>query len=180
MDSRPSVAVLLGTDHHFFTRLVEWASVVAAEDGRHWFVQHGFTPWPGDLPANLTGRPMLGVSELGDLMEHADVVVTHGGPGLIMEARAAGHLPVVAPRDPVLGEHVDFHQLDFSARLAAEGTVRVVRTLDEFRAAVHEARRPGRPGSGTVGAATETVTRFAALVEQARVAPPVSAFRRRH
>ena len=42
---------------------------------------------------------MLGVDQLAELLLSADAVVTHGGPGLIMEARAAGHCPIVVPRD---------------------------------------------------------------------------------
>lgn len=171
------VAVLLGTDHHPYDRLVEWAATLAAEDGRRWFVQHGFTRWPGaasaELPANLTGSRMLGVRELDDLLAHADVVVTHGGPGLIQEARVARHVPIVAPRDPALGEHVDGHQIDFTARLAADGTIRLVRSLDDLRLAVAATCYEGRPSAADAATPEATVDRFATLVEEALSAPRV-------
>ncbi|GGD15437.1 hypothetical protein GCM10007231_13050 [Nocardioides daphniae] len=176
--AHPQVAVLLGTDHHPYDRLVEWAATLAAEDGQRWFVQHGFTTWPDDRPANLDGSRILGIRELGDLLTHADVVITHGGPGLIMEARAARHLPLVSPRDPALGEHVDGHQVDFTARLAEEGTIRLVRTLDELRAAVAETRQQGRPERGHAGTRSETVDRFASLVDATLAAPRVGLVRR--
>jgi UDP-N-acetylglucosamine transferase subunit ALG13 len=128
----PLVAVLLGTDHHPFNRLLSWV----ADDGcrpARWFVQHGSTP----LPPGLTGAPMLRVDELSDLLVRADAVVTHGGPGLIMEARAAGHRPVVVPRDPGLHEHVDWHQQRFTARLASAGTIRLALQREEFVDAVN-------------------------------------------
>lgn len=166
-----SVAVLLGTDHHPFDRGVQWAAELAAEDGTAWFVQHGFTAWPARAPASLSGAPMLGITELTQLMEVADVVVTHGGPGLIMEARAARHVPIVIPRDPALGEHVDSHQMDFAARLRNEGTIRLVSSLDELREAVRLTREQGRPEHGHAGHRNETVVRFGELVEQARSRP---------
>ena len=50
-------------------------------------------------------------------------VVTHGGPGAIMQALAAGKRPIVVPRDPRLGEHVDDHQIRFVQWLAARRPV---------------------------------------------------------
>lgn len=130
----PLVAVLLGTDHHQFDRLLTW---VADEECRpaRWFVQHGSTA----LPPGVKGTPMLGMDELADLLVRADAVVTHGGPGLIMEARAAGHLPVVVPRDPALHEHVDGHQQLFTTRLADAGMIDRAVRRDEFVDAVNRA-----------------------------------------
>lgn len=166
-----SVAVLLGTDHHPYDRAVRWAAELAAEEDATWFVQHGFTPWPESVPANLRGAPMLGIRELSELMESVDVVVTHGGPGLIMEARAARHVPIVIPRDPQFGEHVDSHQLDFTARLREEGTIRLVSSPDELRHAVSLTREQGRPERGDAGCRSDTVARFASLVDEARTRP---------
>jgi UDP-N-acetylglucosamine transferase subunit ALG13 len=62
----------------------------------------------------------------------ATVVVCHGGPGIIMEAREAGHVPLCMPRDPHLGEHVDGHQQRFAAVVAGAGVVRAVSSLESF------------------------------------------------
>lgn len=121
-EQRPLVAVLLGTDHHPFDRLVAWTTRLAGAGDTDWFVQHGATALPERQPW-LTGRAMLDAEELEDLLQRADAVVTHGGPGLIMEARTLGHLPVVVARDPLLGEHVDDHQQRFVRRVAAAGSV---------------------------------------------------------
>lgn len=115
MPARPLVAVLLGTDSHPFDRLVEWVRELMWDTSTEWFVQHGSTR----LPSELQGRPLLGSLELDRLMARADAVVTHGGPGLIMESRSHGHLPVVVPRDPGRNEHVDDHQQRFVSRMAA-------------------------------------------------------------
>jgi UDP-N-acetylglucosamine transferase subunit ALG13 len=70
-------------------------------------------------------RPQLGKSraimpfdELDAAIREASIVITHGGPGLIMAALAAGKRPLVVPRDPALHEHVDDHQMRFVRWLA--------------------------------------------------------------
>lgn len=173
-----AVAVLLGTDHHPFVRAVEWASTLAATDGRGWLLQHGYTPVPTDLPGNVVARDILTVDELAPLLAAADVVITHGGPGLVMEARAAGHLPIVIARDPDHGEHVDGHQLDFATRLEDAGTIRRVTSLDELAAAVAEASAAPRPLAGGTGTNPDTVAAFAAAVDDAVASPRVPFWRR--
>ncbi|MDN4161706.1 glycosyltransferase [Nocardioides abyssi] len=152
MTAPPLVAVLLGTDHHPFDRLVTWTAEVRRATGADVFVQHGATRLPADLP----GAPMLGSAELSALLERAAVVVTHGGPGLIMEARVAGHVPVVVPRDPRLGEHVDDHQLRFVAHIAGSGLVAAAPQLATFRRAVALALGAGALGSSAPSPASSS------------------------
>jgi UDP-N-acetylglucosamine transferase subunit ALG13 len=147
---RPLVAVLLGTDHHRFDRLVRWTEQLAAAGEIDWFVQHGATPMRPHHPW-MEGRSILGAADLEDLLRRADAVVTHGGPGLIMEARTHGHLPVVVARDPVRGEHVDDHQQRFVRRISGSGSVVEASTPLELADAVRRAieqRATGAPGAG--------------------------------
>lgn len=159
---RPLVAVFLGTDHHPFDRLVSWVSELSSTEDWAWFVQHGST----ERPVSVDGAPMLSLSELEQLMMQASAVVTHGGPGLIMEARAAGHQPVVIPRNPTLGEHVDGHQERFCARAAASGLVTLATSRDHLRDAVADAVRTGRVEADHGTANPETTRRFGELVHR--------------
>lgn len=174
----PQVAVLLGTDRHPFDRAVSWTAALAANSDRTWLLQHGFTHPPDDLPAAVIAREILSATDLGDLLTGVDAVITHGGPGLIMEARAAGHHPIVIPRDPALGEHVDGHQQDFAARLAAEGSIRTVASPDELADALTNALAAPRPLASHGGTNPDTVAAFAAAVAQARTMPRVTALQR--
>jgi UDP-N-acetylglucosamine transferase subunit ALG13 len=140
----PRIAVLLGTDHHPFDRLVGWVADLSRAGSADWFVQHGHTK----LPAGLPGAPMLTSAELTDLLEHADAIITHGGPGLIMEARDAGHFPIVVPRDPRLHEHVDDHQQRFAEHIADAGLAVVAHDLLELRLALLPALTNGRAPRG--------------------------------
>jgi UDP-N-acetylglucosamine transferase subunit ALG13 len=94
--------------------------------------------------ASFDQRPMkastIGVipaDELARLIETAARVVTHGGPGLILQARAAGRQPIVIARDPRFGEHVDAHQLRFVEWLSAREPIVPVNTIASLREALH-------------------------------------------
>lgn len=160
MTGVPLVAVLLGTDHHPFDRLVRWVDELDASMPADWFVQHGATV----LPSRLAGEPMLTPSALHDLMVRADAVVCHGGPGLIMEARAAGHDPVVVPRDPGRGEHVDDHQQRFVGFLSRQGQVTTASSAAGLATAVEHAVGAAERHLGT-GPGSTTSLRFGSLVD---------------
>ncbi|QGN49362.1 glycosyltransferase [Micromonospora sp. WMMD558] len=132
-----TVLVAVGTDKHPFDRLVGWLESWAPEvtDRVAFTVQHGHTRAPG-VPGAV---PFLGHEELQAAMSGADLVVCHGGPATILEARRHGRLPIVVPRDPARGEHVDDHQLLFARRLGAAGMV----VLCETREALVEALAAG-------------------------------------
>lgn len=125
------VLVTTGTDYHQFDRLIEavegWAARRAA-DGRpvRCCVQAGASRPPTSLPWARMFEYHDHVARIGE----ATVVVSHGGPATIMEIRAAGHRPIVLPRDPALGEHVDDHQQRFTARLAQLGQIRLATDAD--------------------------------------------------
>lgn len=124
------VLVAVGTDKHPFDRLVDWL--------KHWHVetaslveltiQHGHTRAPG-VPGAVS---FLGHSALQEAMVEADLVVCHGGPATILEARRHGHLPIVVPRDPERGEHVDDHQQLFARRLGVAGMVALCETREQL------------------------------------------------
>ncbi len=125
--------VIVGTDHHPFDRLIGWAERWA-DRGAEWEVQvqHGRSR----APRAGVGFAFCEHDRLQQMLESADVVVSHAGPASITEARRFGHRPIVVARDPARGEHVDDHQQLFAGRLAAADLVQRVDTEDDFLAAV--------------------------------------------
>lgn len=119
MSSTTNIFVSVGTDHHPFDRLVEWVDRWdPPESGRvRLLVQYGRSRPPGRLP----GTDYLTAEQMHEAMRQADVVVTQGGPGGIMDARRAGVMPIVVPRTARLGEHVDDHQQAFARHLQRLG-----------------------------------------------------------
>ncbi|OZM70342.1 glycosyl transferase [Amycolatopsis antarctica] len=117
----------LGTDHHDFRRCLSWLDSWAAEHPEvSVFAQHGHSA----APRHATGVAMTSRAELLEHFASASVVLTHGGTGSIMDARACGHLPVVVPRRGELGEHVDDHQVSFSRRIAERGWIHLAEHED--------------------------------------------------
>jgi len=169
----PMVVALAGTDHHPFDRLVEWVDAAAQRrpDVR-FLVQHGATT---RAPRVAEGEPFLSHGRLTALLADAAVVVCHGGPGTIMDAREAGHVPLCVPRDPELGEHVDGHQQRFAAMVGEAGVVRHVTSEESF----HEELERALTRSSTPGAtAMATVARETARARLAAQLDDVLAVRR--
>jgi len=118
--------------------------------------QHG----SARAPRFAEGHTLLPHEQLQDLMAHATVLVTHGGPATICEAWRHGRMPLVVPRDPQRGEHVDGHQQRFSRRLGGQGLVLLCEERAQLERALDEARQdparvlfgadegPRRPGGG--------------------------------
>lgn len=136
----PLVFAVVGTDVHRFDRLADWlklwsgARSAAGSDPVRLVLQYGHSRDP-QLPGAV---PFLSHDELQRAMAEATLVVSHGGPATITEARRTGHLPIVVPRDPARGEHVDNHQQLFARRLGAAGLVRLCESEPELVAALDE------------------------------------------
>lgn len=174
------VLCLLGTDHHAFDRLVSWCDTLADTlPEAEILVQHGAT----GAPAVARGIPYLDKGELAEQLSRAQVAICHGGPGCITDVQTAGLVPLVVPRDPRRGEHVDGHQQRFVSRFATTGAIMEVSSQEQLvglvRTALAAARGAGVDpdvGRTRVGASVE---RFAQLVEPLMTERPVRRRRRR-
>jgi UDP-N-acetylglucosamine transferase subunit ALG13 len=130
----PLLLVTVGTDHHRFDRLVRWVDdwLVAAGAPLRCLIQTGTSAPPSSDAADW--QPYLEFDALQAAVRNAAAVVCHGGPGTILGARHLGAVPIVVPRRQQLGEHVDDHQVAFSRRLAAEGSVYLAETRADLHA----------------------------------------------
>jgi UDP-N-acetylglucosamine transferase subunit ALG13 len=179
---------VVGTDHHPFDRLVSWVDQWFAASGRRslaCFVQFGRS----HPPQQAGGVAFVDHDDLQRLLRTASAVVCHGGPGVITEARKCGLRPLVIPRSPIAGEHVDDHQVRFCQHLAGKGLIELISTQAELSAALDReldssARSPGVPIDATTDPAAEAVRRLRTLVDQllagdGETAEPLSADRAR-
>ena len=161
------VVVTVGTDHHPFDRLVHWVNDWLAThpvQAQGFFMQSGSTSVVPACPWSRAAE----VQQLDALLDEADVIVCHGGPATIAAAWARSLLPIVVPRLPQLGEHVDDHQVDFSQKLAELGRIRLAQTPAEFASIMAAATRdPGCLRAGLPAADVDAaVMRFGELVEE--------------
>jgi UDP-N-acetylglucosamine--N-acetylmuramyl-(pentapeptide) pyrophosphoryl-undecaprenol N-acetylglucosamine transferase len=141
------IVVTLGAHEQFgFRRLLErLVAIVPADAQVLW--QTGATAADG-LP--IEARPYIPAGELLSAMRDADVVVAHAGTGSALAALEAGRCPILVPRDPARGEHVDDHQQQIARELDDLGVAigRDVEDLtagDLLLAAGRSVRRAARP-----------------------------------
>ena len=131
-----AVIVAVGTDHHPFNRLVEWIDDWAASHPEvSVLVQRGTSLPTAECPS----VELLPHAELCERFGTAAVVVSHGGPSTVMDARKAGRLPIVFARDPAFDEHVDDHQMRFADHLRRHDLAVVVDDQTALHAAIDEA-----------------------------------------
>jgi UDP-N-acetylglucosamine transferase subunit ALG13 len=94
----------------------------------------------GYRPEHLETVDVLRADVLEQRIREAEVVISHGGPGVLASARAAGRVPVVVPRQHGRGEHVDDHQVAYARRLATQPGYEVVLDLADLEPAFDRAR----------------------------------------
>ncbi|MBW4095328.1 MAG: hypothetical protein HIU81_08100 [Acidobacteria bacterium] len=163
------IAVLVGTDRHPYTRIVDWADRWATDHPEDSvFVQHGFS----QAPQVAQGRDFVTPQELSALLQGSTVAIMHGGPATISDARKAGHLPIVVPRDPQFGEHVDDHQQRFSRWAQERQLVTCIESTSELNAQLTQlSQTPTGTRLGVDGENSElaqTAHRLQELLEQRR------------
>ena len=102
-------------------------------------VQHG----PAAPPPCAGAYDFLPFHRMVELIERADVVVSHAGVGSIICALRAGHTPIVFPRLKRHSETVDDHQAELAEALVDRGNVVVAWTPEDLVAAVAAATPRG-------------------------------------
>jgi len=167
------VLVSVGTDVHRFDRLMEWleAWYATRPDQPAVLIQHGSSR----APAIGGATPFLSHDELDAAMAGARVIVTHGGPASITEARRHGHVPIVVARDPSYDEHVDNHQMLFTARMAGLGLIRLCTTEEDLTEAVDKGLADPALRAGTTD---PTGARAAAVAAVGRIVDDLVAAKR--
>ncbi len=157
------IFVSVGTHEVPFTRLLEAVARLAAHSEEEFVVQYGYAP-PPDMEGLL--QPFFPFEKMVAYIRESRVYICHAGSGSTMLALHEGKIPVVVPRRPDLGEHVDDHQLRFACDLAE----RVIPVFDvailpeilanfQTLASTKAKIVPGNPNAETVSRRLETLCR---------------------
>lgn len=159
-----TVVVAVGTDHHPFDRLVGWIDDWAAlHPDVSVFVQRGTS----STPQHVASADIVGHAELLRLFASSQIVLSHAGPSTVMDARKSGRLPIVVPRDPARGEHIDGHQMRFADHLELHGMATVAGSEFEFQRLLDDALE--EPATHRLGPPSDEspsgVIRFGAVVD---------------
>ena len=172
----PIVFASVGTDVHPFNRLVSWLDDLAVSmPNIETVVQYGRSV----PPTYASGVDYLTHKAQLEWFRRAVVVITHGGPATIMEVRGTHGKPVVVPRNPELGEHVDGHQMEFCALLGRRGDVDLAQSSDHLHTLVESRLASPVSPIGVNGDIPQGVKRFQELVGDLLTMRPTRNERRR-
>ncbi len=92
-------------------------------------------------PVNFGWKPLLSAEELGKRFKWADLVISHGGAGSVINALKAGKRLLIVPRLEKFGEHTDSHQIELAKAMEREGKARAVYGMDKLEAAIQQAAK---------------------------------------
>jgi len=161
---RAEVVVAVGTVHHPFDRLIGWVDAWAETRADVTVLVQRGTSAPTE---HCPSADLLPHGELCQHFADSTVVVSHGGPSTVMDARMAGRLPLVVARDPDRGEHVDDHQQRFARHLDRHDLARVADDAESLHRLLDEAmEHPERFAVAFDDAAIRGVTGFASKVDE--------------
>ena len=100
------IFVTLGSQKFQFDRLLQAVDELKTDE--EIFAQIGYSNYE---PQNYEYKKFLDRDEFENVMDKADIVITHGGTGAIIGAVKKGKKVIAVPRLKKYGEHVDDHQL---------------------------------------------------------------------
>lgn len=156
-----STFVAFGNARQPFTRLLLWLDAHADLLSPPVTVQCGHTPFAA---ARLHCVDFLDMEEFERRIREADLVIMQAGGGAVLQAVAAGKVPIVVPRRGTLGEHVDDHQVENGLALAASGKVLYAAQPEDIPAALQQLR--SRPTAAVAAQESRLVAEIARLLQE--------------
>lgn len=119
------IFVTVGTHEQPFNRLLkvidELKGANLIED--EVIIQSGYSDYDIKYCKN---QKFFAYSEMQELIDQANMVITHGGPATFMGVLSKGKIPVVVPRQKKFEEHVNDHQLEFCNKVKEKYPIIVI------------------------------------------------------
>lgn len=138
------IFVSLGTHERPFFRLVKEMDRLSCEGKikEKIMVQLGFTDYKFKSP-RIEAEKYMNQKKFDSLFKKAEIIITHGGSGNILEAVSLGKPVVAVPRLSKFGEHVNDHQLQIVKEMEKLGNVFAVYDIEKLSEAIKKARAAG-------------------------------------
>ena len=92
-------------------------------------------------PKHYPFKKFIAPREFEREFEKADVVVSHGGAGAIINAMRLKKPLIIVPRLKKFSEHTDDHQLDLAEALDKRGKAIAVFSLEDLPGAIEKAKK---------------------------------------
>jgi len=103
---------------------------IAAEIDQKVIIQTGFTNYK---PENAEWFDFVEESRIKGYYKNADVIVTHGGAGSLLDCLKYSPSIIVVPRLKKYNEHLDDQQIDLALALQIQGKVTTVLDTNELK-----------------------------------------------
>ena len=134
------ILVTLGTQDKNFVRLLEKIDQLINNGliKDKVIVQAGFTKYNSE---NMERFDLIPQDEFNDLMDKADIIITHGGVGNIISALEKNKKVIAVPRLAKYGEHINDHQTQIIAKFNALGYIIGLQDVDELDDAVKQIKK---------------------------------------
>ncbi len=116
------IFVTVGTQDWSFKRLIEAVekAVIDKKITDEVIIQAGNTKYESEYVKILNYIPF---EEFASFMEKADIIITHGGVGSILNAVKLGKKVIAVPRLAKYNEHVNDHQLQVIRKMTDDGYI---------------------------------------------------------
>ncbi len=133
------ILVILGTQDKPFVRLLNAVEqqVVSGAINEEVIVQAGNTKYSSD---NMQIMDLIPMDELKKLMSVANLIITHGGVGSIIDALKLKKRVIVCPRLQKYGEHINDHQIEITENCLEKGYICVFNDGDDLGEVIEKAR----------------------------------------
>lgn len=111
------IFITLGSQKFQFNRLLQAVDelIVRKVITDRVFAQTGYSDY---TPKHYEFKAFLSHTDFDKAEEKADIIITHGGTGAVINAVKKGKKVIAVPRLAKYGEHVDDHQLQVIQQLA--------------------------------------------------------------
>lgn len=129
------IKVALGTEKFPMVKVLEWIDRAIDEghlsETEEIRVQSGSTTY-SPKHGNITLTATVPYQEqMQDFIE-ARMCIIHAGMGNVLDLADLNKVPIIIPRDPALGEHLDGHQFDFCKVAEKELDLPIVYRYKQF------------------------------------------------
>lgn len=117
------ILVLLGTQDNSFTRLLEEIDncITLGIISDKVLVQSGYTKYNSKNMEIIDFVPLV---EFENLINNADLIITHGGVGSIINSIKLGKKVIAVPRLKEYNEHVNDHQIQIVESFDKQGFIK--------------------------------------------------------
>ena len=119
------ILVTCGTQQQQFTRLFEYVEQLNIDD--EVIMQLGHTQF------NTRHQSYDFLTSFEEDIKRADIIITHGGVGTIMNGLLNNKKVIVVPRLSKYNEHVDDHQLEITNKLTNLGYIYSANSFEELK-----------------------------------------------